>query len=145
MTLIVFLVIQTNIILFQFGMGIGISANIRIGHYLGGNNPIGAKSAYRTALTMICKSENVFLVRPKHSHSCCNTTNPNSVEPNKRDDIRGGYGGVGVGMRGVPTKFSLEEGILGYSKLESAKSLPNFNFFGGGRGGILGYSKSLKS
>ena len=76
MTLIVFLVIQTSIILFQFGMGIGISANIRIGHYLGGNNPIGAKSAYRTALTMICKSENAFFVRPQHRHSCCNTTNP---------------------------------------------------------------------
>ena len=42
-------------LLFQTGVGVGIAANIRIGHYLGGNNPIGAKSAYRTAITLICK------------------------------------------------------------------------------------------
>ena len=109
MTLIVFLVIQTNIILFQFGMGIGISANIRIGHYLGGNNPIGAKSAYRTALTMICKSENAFFVRPKHRHSCCNTTNPILLnEINETISVGDTAGG------GLDQIFIWRGGILGY-------------------------------
>ncbi len=43
----------------QFGLGVGIASNIRVGHYLGGNNPLGAKTVCRTAITMI--SQSLFL------------------------------------------------------------------------------------